>query len=173
MSMQTRFRTFYQETSPRLFRYLRRHCAANDVEDILAEVYLIAWRRFADVPGMELPWLIATARNVLANHWRTQQRGERAEAEMQALYQLAAEPDPANQALSRMEILDALGRLSPDDREVLLLAGWDGLDSAALGKALGCTAVTARVRLSRARRRFDAAIRPAPAQSAKLAHEGV
>ena len=49
---------------------------------------------------------------------------------------------------------EALGRLGPRDREVLLLAEWEGLSPAQTAGVLGCLAITARGRLHRARRRF-------------------
>ena len=52
---------------------------------------------------------------------------------------------------------EALRRLGPRDREVLLLAEWEGLTPAQIAAVLGCLTVTARGRLHRARRRFRAA----------------
>ena len=49
---------------------------------------------------------------------------------------------------------EALARLRPRDREVLLLAEWEGLSPAQIAGVLGCLTVTARGRLHRARRRF-------------------
>lgn len=51
---------------------------------------------------------------------------------------------------------EPLGRLRPADREVLLLAEWEGLSPAQIATVLGCVAITARGRLHRARRRFRA-----------------
>ena len=51
---------------------------------------------------------------------------------------------------------EALRRLGPRDREVLLLAEWEGLSPAQIATVLGCSTVTARGRLHRARRRFRA-----------------
>ena len=51
---------------------------------------------------------------------------------------------------------EALRRLGPRDREVLLLAEWEGLSPAQIAAVLGCLTVTARGRLHRARRRFRA-----------------
>jgi DNA-directed RNA polymerase specialized sigma24 family protein len=78
---------------------------------------------------------------------------------------------------------EALDILLPSDREVLLLAEWEGLTPEQIGVVLGCLAVTARGRLYRARRRFRAAFgglrardatsqpgRQAPAVSANSAH---
>jgi RNA polymerase sigma-70 factor (ECF subfamily) len=49
---------------------------------------------------------------------------------------------------------DVLRRLTPRDREVLLLAEWEGLNPAEIARVLRCPVVTARGRLHRARRRF-------------------
>jgi RNA polymerase sigma-70 factor (ECF subfamily) len=49
----------------------------------------------------------------------------------------------------------ALERLRPKDREVLLLIGWDGLTPTQAAKSLGISAAGFRVRLHRARRRFE------------------
>jgi RNA polymerase sigma-70 factor, ECF subfamily len=72
---------------------------------------------------------------------------------------------------------EALHRLHPRDREILLLAEWEGLSHAQIGAVMGCLAVTARGRLHRARRRFRAVYdelsgeRPARVVGA-LSHEG-
>jgi RNA polymerase sigma-70 factor (ECF subfamily) len=48
----------------------------------------------------------------------------------------------------------ALGRMTEDDRELLMLAGWEGLDSVQLACVLGCSPAAARIRLHRARSRL-------------------
>jgi RNA polymerase sigma-70 factor (ECF subfamily) len=57
----------------------------------------------------------------------------------------------------------ALGRLSTNDREILLLAAWERLSGPALAAAVGCSRTAAAVRLFRARRRFAAALADAEA----------
>ena len=51
-------------------------------------------------------------------------------------------------------LLAALARLSEPDRELLLLIAWDGLSPAEAATVLAVKPATARVRLSRARRRL-------------------
>ena len=150
---EAEFRTWYERTSPRLYAYVRRYCADADCDDVIAEVYLIAWTRLAELPADALPWLIGTARNVLANSWRARGRRRELTAQLADLHAVAA-PDCAGPAVERTDLLRAIGRLTASDQEVLLLAGWDGLDSTALATVLGCSSVTARARLSRARRRL-------------------
>lgn len=49
---------------------------------------------------------------------------------------------------------EAFMRLSDDDRELLSLAGWEGLDNAEIAKVLGCSRMAVRQRLHRARKRL-------------------
>ena len=70
---------------------------------------------------------------------------------------------------------------SADDRELLLLVGWEQLDHAAAARVLGCSRTALKVRLHRARRRLaahlevtsdpDAAGGPAAARPLSLATE--
>lgn len=164
---ETEFRAWYLRTSPRVYAYVRRYCTDDDCDDVIAEVYLAAWRRFDELPAESLPWLIGTARNVLANSWRARGRRQRLTAELSGMNPLAS-PDCANQAVDRADLVRALSRLSPPDQEVLLLAGWDGLDSAGIATVLNCTATAARTRLSRARRRLAAGFTARPGAPSPL-----
>jgi RNA polymerase sigma-70 factor (ECF subfamily) len=150
------FRQLYEETSPRVYGYVRRRCPDSDCDDILAEAYLVAWRHFDRLPADPVPWLIRAARNALSNHRRSLARQDRLADESRWVHE-AAGPDCANQAIERADLLAALAALGPDDREVLLLTGWDGLDSLGVATVLGISAAAARARLSRARRRLERA----------------
>lgn len=149
------FSDLFARTAIRVRGYLRRHCDAPDLDDLLSEVYLVAWRRGDEVPEDPLPWLLAVARRVLANYWRGRDRRERLSTELRCLHGLASEPDVAGCAVTRATMLDALAGLTAADRELLLLVGWDGLDSEALARVLGCSAGAARTRLNRARQRLE------------------
>ena len=130
-----------------------RAASPADAQDAVAEVFLAAWRRLDELPQRDARmWLYATARRAMANQRRSSRRRS-------ALYErLAREPvaqeEPPNgdEALVR----EALLRLGARDREVLLLAEWEGLSAAQIGRVVGCLTVTARGRLHRARRRFRA-----------------
>ena len=74
------FEDLYRRTSASLLAYLlRRTASPQDAADLLAEVYLIAWRRRHSLPRAEEQrlWLFGVARNVLASHRRrlTRDRG--------------------------------------------------------------------------------------------------
>jgi RNA polymerase sigma-70 factor (ECF subfamily) len=131
--------------------------SASDAQDAAAEAFLAAWRRLDELPDGDAAriWLYATARRVIANQRRSSRRRV-------ALYErLASDASSAARQASPAEreealVHEALARLGPRDREVLLLAEWEGLSSAEIAGALGCLAITARGRLHRARRRFRA-----------------
>jgi RNA polymerase sigma factor (sigma-70 family) len=134
----------------RVHAYALRRTDAAAAQDVVSETFLVAWRRREELSGDVLPWLLGVARNVLANHARSARRSE-------ALTQVLVD-----QALRRHDspgdvdfaLLRALATLSPPDRELLLLVGWDGLSPAQCAASLGCSAATLRVRLLRARRRL-------------------
>jgi RNA polymerase sigma factor (sigma-70 family) len=131
-----------------------RASSASDAQDAAAEVFLTAWRRLDDLPAGDAVrvWLYATARRVLANQRRSNRRREA----LRKRLALAAAPDRAkpSEIGTRALVHEALRRLGPGDREVLLLAEWEGLSPAEIAGVVGCLTVTARGRLHRARRRF-------------------
>jgi RNA polymerase sigma factor (sigma-70 family) len=145
-----------EERFEQLFRAhvaaVRRYALRRDpcgAEDLVAEVFLVAWRRLGDVPADgALPWLLAVARRAHANALRAGRRRvaltERAGQELRAAGD--AVPDPV--------LHDALQCLPERDREVLILIAWEGLDHAAVARVMGCTTTNVAVRAHRARRRL-------------------
>jgi RNA polymerase sigma-70 factor (ECF subfamily) len=72
-SAERRFQEFYRAHEAAVLAYARRRAPAI-AEDVVAETFLVCWRRLDDVPANALPWLYAVARNVLANERRKQAR---------------------------------------------------------------------------------------------------
>jgi RNA polymerase sigma factor (sigma-70 family) len=130
---------------------------AGDAQDAVADTFLTAWRRLESVPEGEAArlWLYATARRTVANHRRAGHR-RRALRERIAQERTTA-PGWAEPPREGAPVLEALRRIAPRDREVLLLAEWEGLTPAQIATVLGSPAVSVRGRLHRARRRFRAA----------------
>lgn len=157
-SAEDRFRRLYAEhVDPILGYALRRTDQAADAGDIVAETFLVAWRRLGDIPpGDEARlWLYGVARGVIAN----QRRGaDRRQALGQRLRRDLASsvPDHAHVVAERAAIKDALDRLAERDREVLQLSAWEGLEPREIALVLGTSAVAVRSRLSRSRARLRA-----------------
>ncbi len=106
------------------------------------------------MPEAALPWLLGTARFLLANASRGQRRADLHLARSLSLDPPSLAPDHAEGVAERDRVLAALRQLAPADRELLLLTAWEGLDAAAAAQVVGCSPATARVRLHRARRRL-------------------
>ena len=151
------FEQIWQEFSPAVLRYARRRVAPADVDDVVAETFVVAWRRLAEAPAFPLPWLFAIARGVAANARRS---GQRREALQVRLVQQPAE-SAAETADLPADAAAALARLGERDRELLTLLAWDDLSPQEAADALGISHAALRVRLHRARRRFIALVRDA------------
>jgi RNA polymerase sigma factor (sigma-70 family) len=142
-----------------------RSGSTSDAQDAAVDVFLTAWRRLDEVPEGDAArvWLYATARRVLANQRRSSRRRE-------ALHErLAAEEAsrPAEQQSPEEALVhEALQLLPAVDREVLLLAEWEGLSPAQIATVMGCGRVTARGCLHRARHRFPSGVRGAARRAA-------
>ena len=166
MTGDSAFEAFYQAQYDDLLRYaLRRVDQPADAADIVAETWVVAWRRRHDLPPVaeQRLWLFGTARRVLANHRRGRVRASRLSdklaQDLQATARHVTEPDePVRRALSQ---------LSERDREVLFLSAWEDLPPGDIATVLGCSAATARVRLHRARARFRDALSDPPAPAAR------
>lgn len=152
---EDRFARLVHEHSSAVGNYLRRRLyplGISDLDDLVEETMIVVWRRIDRVPpDAELPWMLGVARNVLRNARRSKNRRSAFEG------RLAPRLDGASaeaQVIADESVRNALASLGDDDREILLLNAWDGLDTHALGVYFVISTNAAAVRLSRAQRRF-------------------
>ncbi|MDQ6807680.1 MAG: sigma-70 family RNA polymerase sigma factor [Actinomycetota bacterium] len=153
-----RFEAVYAAHRAHLLRYvLRRTDGADDAADVVAETFLVVWRRLDDAPVEDVHlWLYGVARRVLANHRRGERRRTRLADQLQSdLASCEAAPDGQQEFA---ELAAAFRSLPDGDREVLALEAWEQLDAGEIAAVLGCSRNAARIRLHRARRRLRAAI---------------
>ena len=154
---EERFRTLFEAEARGVLGYaLRRVEDREDAADIVAETFSVAWRRIDDVPaGAEARlWLYGVARRTLANQRRGALRRRRLSDRLREHVRLCDElsvPEPDERANA---VGQALQALSEQDREVLLLANWEGLTPTEVAAVIGVPAATARTRLHRARARL-------------------
>jgi RNA polymerase sigma factor (sigma-70 family) len=151
---ERRFAAAYQQHYRAVLAYfLRRMGTPADAADAAAESFAIAWRRVDDLPPEEsLPWLYGIARRVLAN----QRRGERRRTLLhQRLRELPATAAHDGDDVA-VALAEALGCLSTDDRELLILTAWEGLPPREIAQVLHVPAAVVSVRLHRAKRRLRA-----------------
>jgi RNA polymerase sigma-70 factor (ECF subfamily) len=155
---QVRYGRLYRDQGRAILAYaLRRVEDREDAADVVAETFLVAWRRLDEVPigdGGRL-WLYAVARRVIANLHRAERRRTRLGQRLaeSVRIELASQAAPAGEGA---EVLRAMGGLGDDDRELLLLVSWEELSPREAAKVLGISSLAARSRLHRARRRLRA-----------------
>jgi RNA polymerase sigma-70 factor (ECF subfamily) len=151
------FDELYQREKSGLYAFLLRLARdPNSAADLFQNVWL---KLAAHAPRLRpesnlRAWLFTVARHEYVSFRRAQA------LDLSRLLLLGLEParEPAGtERDARLGALDAaLSRLGDADREVLLLAGGDGLDSEEAAGVLGISAVAFRKRLARARHRLAA-----------------
>lgn len=154
------FRSLWDRNHGAVRSYLARRCSEPD--DLLVEVFTVAYRRLADVPSsspQDRWWLYATARRVLANHRRASRRRS---ALLERITRLdppshVIDTDPADPRAAA--VAASLASLSPLDREIVLLNAWEGLSAPEAAVVLGVSTAAAMKRLQRAKQRFADAYR--------------
>ncbi|MDA0160907.1 RNA polymerase sigma factor [Solirubrobacter ginsenosidimutans] len=154
MHDRERFERLFADHGRDVLAYASRRTDAATAEEIVAEVFVVAWRRRRRVPKTEpVLWLFGVARRLLANEWRAARRRDALAERLSALARDRAADDAAG---GPHPLWEALSRLKPLDREVLMLTAWEGLDGAQAGVVLGCSAQAVHTRLHRARARLAA-----------------
>ncbi len=147
--LAARFTALAHDVGVPLRRYVIRRADPAVVDDVVAEVFLILWRRLADVPADDpLPWTYGIARNCLANSRRAAAR------QLRLVERLAQEPAGAHQETQddHTDVHEALASLRPLDREVVMLWAWEGLAPREIATVTGLTANAVSIRLHKAKR---------------------
>lgn len=142
----------YGAYAARLRGFLLRLCRDRTLAD---DLFQHTFMRLAE-RGPELrldsdlrAWLFTVAHNAYTSHARKLRPTD--DAPLEAL----TSPTPDVEArLLLGNVEDALARLRPDDREVLLLVGVEGLEHDVAGEILGIRPAAFRQRLTRARSRL-------------------
>jgi len=124
-----------------------------DAEDVVQETFVRAWAGMRSFRGDSrlLTWLCAIASRLCIDTLR--QRGRNAALNADPLCDVAAASAPeAHSAELSQTLQDALARLCPAHRLLVVLCDIQGLTSAEAARVAGCSPLSVRVRLCRARR---------------------
>src|SRR5262245_42164932 len=158
------FGVIFDRHGATLLRFLARRVDPSEAEDLLGDVFRIAFERrstFQLDRESARPWLYGIAANLVAKHYRSEARRLRAIARVSAQRTLA--DDPAERAVSAADagarwtrVGCAIGALPAAERQVLLLFAWEDLSYDEIALALGIPVGTVRSRLSRGRARLAA-----------------
>jgi len=179
------FGVIFDRHGSTLLRFLARRVDPAEAEDLLGEVFRIAFERrpaFDRSRDSARPWLYGIAANLVAKHYRSETRRLRALARAGAAR--VPDEDPAERAVAAADagvrwarVVDAIGVLPEAERQVLLLFAWEELSYDEIAAAVGVPVGTVRSRLSRARSRLAAltgepAAAAAPAEVAAARYDG-
>ncbi len=160
---ELRFRRLYEEHQDAMRTYCRRRLDPVEVEDAVADIFTVAWRRLDKIRagGEELRWLYGVARNVVSNSQRATRRRHNLSVKVS---RLGAEngSGPDSQVVRRVEddyVLQALATLKSDDQELLRLRAWEELTRHDLAAIYGVTPEAIDMRLNRIYKRMARALR--------------
>ncbi|MEU4195474.1 sigma-70 family RNA polymerase sigma factor [Kribbella sp. NPDC026611] len=159
------FAQLYDRYSGAIYNFLYRRTGSwSDAEDLTSTVFLHAWRRRTEVVldrDSVLPWLYRVAEYTARNEWRSKARYRRALAA--ANLRVEHVRDHADDVARRLEYdeqiqaaRESLKRLPKQQREIVELCIWAGLDQQAAAVALDIPIGTVKSRLSRARKQLRA-----------------
>jgi RNA polymerase sigma factor (sigma-70 family) len=142
---------------------LRRLGDRQEAADATADAFLVAWRRYDEIPENARPWLYGVALKVVANRRRGERRrgalaeklgraaggavGMNADTSGAGAFVAPATEQPG-------DVLAAFRSLSAGDQEVLSLVAWEDLVPAEAAEVLGIPVARFSVRLHRAKRRL-------------------
>jgi len=158
------FEDLYRGSRDDLYSYvaglLRDRVAAEDVTALAFERAFRKWDKFDPQRGSARGWLFGIARNAALDELRKRKREAPAieSGGVDAPGQLASGSAPVEEKVVALEqraaLLDALGTLSPADREMVALKFFAGLGNTEIAEATGYSPTNVGTRLERAMKRL-------------------
>jgi RNA polymerase sigma factor (sigma-70 family) len=148
-----KFEVVYSAHLREIALYVARRVGPDDVEDVVAKVFMVAWRRLEQLPAPpeDRLWLFGVARRCVANHVRSAVRGTRLQTKLAR--EDAAARTVSSSADPRIDlVVAAMEKLKALDREALRLVLWDELTQAQAAVVLGCSENAFEIRYRRARK---------------------
>jgi RNA polymerase sigma-70 factor (ECF subfamily) len=157
------FAAIFERHFDEIHRHLRRRYP-EEADELAAEVFVVAFdarSRYRPMGDSARPWLYGIASNLLSKRRRQERRALRAHARSGG--RRGPAEDDFDDAVDRADaerrsrlLASAVGRLSADDRDTLLLYALSDLSYEEVAFALEVPIGTVRSRLARARRRASA-----------------
>lgn len=150
------FRALYESAYADLLKFVQRRTASANAEDVVAEAFLIVWRRFSEAPKREddaRAWLFGITRNLMLNARRGEQRRQALGVRLaEATVTSPSDNSHADLVSSRVDLGRAWALLSEVHQETLGLAIFENLSAPQAAHVVGISPVAFRLRLTRARR---------------------
>lgn len=160
------FERFYGLHRRHVVAYCRRRAEGPDALEVADETFLVAWRRWDEIPGRgerhrARAWLYGVAYRLLGNQRRGQRRRRALTTRIAGRRPTRRDHPPETAVLrteEHREVLSALATLPDRDQEVLRLSAWEELSHPEIATVLGITTDAVAQRAHRARRRLALAL---------------
>lgn len=163
-----RFAEIYDAYVVEIHNYVERRLGRDIADDLAAETFVAAFRqrqRYDRARGDARAWLYGIATNLIRRHRRREVAAYKALARASAAETVAVHEDGLDARITalgmRPQLLQALARLNPGDRDVVLMVALAELSYEQVATALDIPYGTVCSRLNRARRRLREALGPA------------
>ncbi len=149
------FGDLYREVAPGLRAFVRRQVPEEQVDDVLAEVFLVVWQRWSGLPEPERvrPWIYGVARNKI-RHAHSQRGRTALGVDLVAADAFVHVPDPADGFAADDRARRLVALLPEAEADAMTLTIWGGLTATEVARELGVSVTAVTSRLSRARARL-------------------
>jgi RNA polymerase sigma-70 factor (ECF subfamily) len=158
------FNCYHLQVFRSAYLITRRREAADDITQLVFVELFSAFHRF-DLRRPFLPWLYRIVHNVSVDYLKRDRRGRTLAPTTNAQFDTLLGPDPGpgpaeqvEQAELRQTIWDALEHLPVNQRAVLVLSYYGGLNEHEVAEAMGVRPGTVKSRLHRARQALREAL---------------
>jgi RNA polymerase sigma factor (sigma-70 family) len=152
---EAEFTEVYRANYEDVLRFVRRRAHPLNVDDIVGETFLAAWRRRRELPVDPRPWLFRAARNVMLNSARGSHRQTAVAVRIAQSSELTTSGGLGGLD-DRVDLMDAWRTMPAADQEVLALHVWEDLSAKDAAAVLGVTRAAYAMRLTRAKRHLAA-----------------
>ena len=163
------FTALYDAVYPDLLRFVQRRTRPDHADDVVADAFLVVWRRLDEVPrdlGDARAWIFGVSRNLLLNAHRGEHRRRALGVRLAEGSLVAGTAAEADGVVSAVDLGRAWQHLSDTHQEALAIAVFDELSAPQAAAVLGISPVAFRLRLSRARRALRLHLDHLPQQTA-------
>jgi len=146
------YRRLFDDFWPRVYRHIECFLDdRDDVDELTAEVFVVAWRKLDPRNPMPLTWFLRTANNKLRDSMRrTRSRQRVIDALTRRLRAEETKLDPAES----LAVRSAIGSLNARERQVVVLTYWDELSAGEVAVVLKTSENAVWATLTRARRKL-------------------
>ncbi len=128
-----------------------------EVDEIAAEVFVVAWRKLRPDKPMGLRWFVRTADNKLRDLDRSaRSRGRALDALSRGLQNATETIHP----LEALALRQAMKILNARERQVVVLTYWDDLNAGEVAEVLHCSPAAVWTTLTRARTKLRTQLEP-------------